>query len=110
MVDPVDQLAAFAVRHEWCDAEISVTSEPTLRGDWQFALACPACGETAAIVLSADECRPHLLALARAAGFAGREDELWSSEAELKRLVKSPSPLVDAFRREWARRAAHTKH
>jgi hypothetical protein len=110
VTDPLDQLAAFAVRHDWCRGEINVASEATTNGDWQFALACPGCGETTAIVLSADDCRRHLLAFARAAGFTGREDDLWSSEIELKRLVDSPSPLVEAFRREWARRAAHTKH
>jgi hypothetical protein len=110
VTDPLDQLAAFAVRHEWCGGEISASSEPTSDGDWQFALACPGCGETIAIVLTADDCRRHLLALARAAGFAGREDELWSSEVELKRIVESSSPLVNAFRREWARRGTHTKH
>jgi hypothetical protein len=110
VTDPVDQLAAFAVRHEWCGGEISASAEPISETDWRFALACPGCGETLAIVLTADECRRHLLALARAAGFDGPEDELWASEGDLKRIVQSSAPLVDAFRHEWARRATHTKH
>jgi hypothetical protein len=109
VTEALDRLAAFAARHDLCSGEIGVASAPRLDGDWEFALVCSGCGHTLTVALSPDDCRRHLLAQARAGGFSGTEDELWSSEHELKRLVES-SPPLDAFRRNWARRATQTKH
>jgi hypothetical protein len=109
VTEALDRLAAFAVSHELCRGEIGVASAPRPDGDWQFALVCSGCGDTLTVALSSDDCRRHLLALARAGGFSGTEDELWSSERELQRLVEA-SPSLDAFRRTWARRATQAKH
>jgi hypothetical protein len=76
MTEALDRLAAFAVRHDLCRGEIGVTSAMRPDGDWQFALSCPGCGEALTVALSLDECRSHLLALARAGGFSGTENEL----------------------------------
>jgi hypothetical protein len=109
VTEELDRLAAFTVRHDDCRGEIGVTSAARPDGDWQFALICSGCGDTLTVALTPDECRRHLLALARAGGLSGTEDELWSSERDLMRLVES-SPTLDAFRRNWARRATQTKH
>jgi hypothetical protein len=89
---PMDQVRSFLQMHEDCPGGPPDLATVDEADGLHVALCCAGCAARLTVVLDSDACRAHLLRRARAAGFAGSDDELWAlGEAELTRVLDSPT-------------------